>query len=117
MQAILYKEGFIMTEKEQYELMGKVTSEFQEKSRELQMLKIKAEEIGKNLVKIGTQLEKNPEFLIFSGETANPQFVRIAPFKKDILTSFNTIIDLCNQIRNTIVDLQRLEEKKKALGI
>ena len=106
-----------MTDKEQHELIGKVVSEYQERNRELQMLKIKAQQIGENLVEIGIQLKKGPEFLIFSGETVSLRFYNDQQFKKDILVDCNAIADLCNQIRNLMDDLQHLEEQKRGLGI
>lgn len=107
-----------MTDKEQYELIGKIVSDYAERDKELKTLRVKAAEIGKSMGSIGSQLEKCPEFLLFSGETADMRFFHRTPLvKKEDLADLDTIINLCNQIRSNIIELERLEQQKKSLGI
>ncbi len=107
-----------MTDKEQYELIGKVVSEYTRIEKELNMLRIKVREIGKTMVSIGNQLKESPELLVFSGETTDMTFFgRTNQIKKEDLANLDTIISLRDQIRNNITELEKLAQQKKDLGI
>ena len=107
-----------MSEQEKHELIGRVFSESKQTERDLQMLKAKAIDIGEKMIFIGNQLREYPEHLGFKGEPYSTIFSgKIVQINKDVLPDFNTLNNLCKEIRNLTVRLQELEEQKKRFEI
>jgi hypothetical protein len=107
-----------MSQEEQDALLGKTLREYKEMSHRLEMLRARAAEIGNNLVGLGSVLNSSPESLAFDGEPMDARFFDRADLQSSPLASVSveSLKRICHEIRQTIIERDRLEKQIRSLG-
>jgi len=101
-----------MTQDDKDKITGQTRREYREAKQELAALKSMARKLGERMVQIGRILTDQPEDLIFDGESHDPCFrARIDLMNTGELAEAQNLLPLTNQIRETILPVDRLRQE------
>jgi hypothetical protein len=107
----------LMTQEESDALVGRTLREHKEAIEKIGTLKAQAEKLGRTLYGLGSGLVKNPESVTFDGEGMDGRFPRTDFASADLnLVTADYIRRLCREIRQAIIERERLAKQLTELG-
>ncbi|MBZ5535348.1 MAG: hypothetical protein LAO31_05280 [Acidobacteriia bacterium] len=106
-----------MTKGEEDAAIGRMVSEYGDAKKKLLVLTEEAHRLGVMLSELGLCLATNPQNLSIDGEPMNPSFSKFRHELKSRSLDAEKLKSLVNDIRKTILDIERLEPKVKDLGL
>jgi hypothetical protein len=114
--------SYFVSDDEKYVIVGRVSIEYAETRHHLTALMEEAEKLRKIFQQLGSALHR-PQWMMFDGEPMPAGLKTYEGFKPSDYAFESSTIDgarlkvLCDEIRETTAKLERLEEKKRNLGI
>jgi hypothetical protein len=114
-----------MTQGDQDAIVGKTVRELRDAREKLAKLQAKAKEFGQSFSNVSFHMQNSPELLRLEGESTDTRFVQgqryqyggIEPHipKKESL-SIDTVLQLRDEIRKTILEQERLAKSLQDMG-
>jgi hypothetical protein len=105
-----------MTEEGQDAIIGRVVREYAATSKKLAALQSEARSAGNDMRNLGRVLEASPEHITFNGGPMEIRFEPRVDFDAKRL-NLERISELCAEIRTLTIELDKLAEEKRRLGV
>jgi hypothetical protein len=114
---VSYQRGCFMVEKQQDAVVRSLVREHWEASRRRISLEAEAQRLSGVLEHLARVLKRSPQSVAFDGEGLSPEFSRERENFDSSSVDAGLIKGLCDDLRKTISDCERLSKQLKYLGV